>query len=74
MFQVGITEAEYAKSVSGKINLFVRNIKKLTAKLPTVHGQDSKNISVIHNNSGFVSVIKNHTGIVGQRLYALELK
>jgi len=67
-------EAEYARSVLGKIDLFIRNIKKLTARLPTVHGQDSNHISVIHNNSGFVSVIKNRTGIVGQRLNALELK
>lgn len=67
-------EAGYAQSVSGKINLFIRNIKKLTTKLPTVHGQDSTNISVIHNYSGFVSVIMNRTGIIGQRLNALELK
>lgn len=68
------TEAAYAKQVNGGIDVFVKNIKKLTARLPTVHGQDSKLISMIHNNSGFVSVITQRTGIVGQRLNALELK
>lgn len=68
------TEAEYAQSVSGMINLFVRNIKKLTARLPKVHGLTGDNLNNIHNNAGFVSVIKNRTGIIGQRLNALELK
>lgn len=68
------TEAAYAKQVNYGINLFVKNIKKLTARLPTVHGQDTTNISSIHNNSGFLSIITGRIGVVGQRYAALELK
>lgn len=68
------TEADYAKQVNYGINLFVKNIKKLTARLPTVHGQDTTNISSIHNNSGFLSIITGRIGVVGQRYAALELK
>jgi hypothetical protein len=67
-------EGEYAKKVSNKINRFITNIKKLTTNLPKVHGQDTTNISDIHNYSGFVSVISNRTGVVGARLAALGLK
>lgn len=68
------TEAAYAKQVNGGIDVFVKNIKKLTARLPTVHGQDTTNISNIHNQSGFLSVITNRIGVVGKRYAALELK
>lgn len=69
---VATTEASYYNQAKATLNTFIKNIKKLTKGLETVHGHPkASSVNHIHNNSGFVTVCKLGYGEVGERLFAL---
>lgn len=79
IIKVQTTEAQHIKNIdSNKIVFFLENIKKLTKGLPNVSGYDSpKNISTVHNNSGFISILGDMElpgNIIQQRVNLLYKK
>lgn len=59
------TEAAY---VVGKFDLLIKNLRKITKKMSTVHGLDNPMIHTVHNSAGFVTVCKFGTGEFGKYL------
>lgn len=59
------TEAAY---VVDKFDLLIKNLRKITKKMSTVHGLDNPDINTVHNSAGFVTVCKFGTGEFGKYL------
>lgn len=61
-------EAVYMEDIKVHFALFTSLLKNMTKKLSTVHGYPvGSSINKVHNNSGFISVIRWRTGDVGTR-------
>lgn len=70
---VPTVESRYVKVTKEYLPLFLKHFKSLVKNMSSVSGLETNEyIGTIHNNSGFKSVICNHSGEVGQRFAALK--
>ena len=57
------------KDKKNQLEVYLKHIKAINKDLKFVHGWDvPKDIRIIHNNSGFSSMLSNFWGEIGQRI------
>lgn len=69
MIERNTNEQGYIKDKKNQLEVYLKHIKAINKDLKFIHGWDvPKGISIIHNSSGFSSMLSNFWGEIGQRI------